>query len=70
MSRCSGKPKGYRFIKKAGMCMSPCHKPAYRMQKSPYYCKTPKARKYSKCPKGFRRHSKSGTCRATRYRLK
>jgi hypothetical protein len=64
---CAGKPKGYRYIKKAGHCMSPCKKPAYRSKKSPYHCKMPSRKNRRKCPKGYKR-SKSGSC-VTKYKL-
>lgn len=68
-SSCAGKPKGYRYIKKANRCMSPCKKPQYRSRKSPYHCVTPK-RSRVKCQPGFHRHRKSGTCRAVVRRLR
>lgn len=58
LSKCAGKPKGYRYINNAGYCMQSCKKPQYRARKSPYHCVTPK-----RCPNGQRRHKKSGTCR-------
>lgn len=60
--KCSGRPKGHRYIKRAGRCMSPCVKPSYRQKKSPYLCKTPKKNVPSRCSSGTRRSKKSGRC--------